>query len=157
VRLEVGGAHRLVLLSSSSSLLSCFPLVVIVSFPLFVVVSSFRRFAPPPLLVVTVSSPHPLVVVSFSSLLVVSSPLPRLPPARLTPSCRLVVSPPSSPSSFGPPPRRLSLFPCGPPVVLAVLLVSTPRGRGSRGWGWVVVVASCSPLVVVVSHHSRLS
>jgi hypothetical protein len=115
-----------------------------------------------------VSPPHPSSSSPFRlpppslwscspSLLVVSSPLPRLPPAVSLPRAVSSFLPPSSPSSFGPPPRRLSLFPCGPPVVLAVLLVSTPRGRGSRGWGWVVVVASCSPLVVVVSHHSRLS
>jgi hypothetical protein len=122
--------------------------------------SSFCRFV--------VSPPHPSSSSPFRlpppslwsrspSLLVVSSPLPRLPPAVSLPCAISSFLPPSSPSSFGPPPRRLSLFPCGPPVVLAVLLISTPRGRGSRGWGWVVVVASCSPLVVVVSHHSRLS
>jgi hypothetical protein len=157
VRLEVGGARRLVLLSSSSSSSSCFPLVVVVSFPLFVIVSSFRRFTPPLLLVVAVSSPPPSLWSRSPSLLVVSSPLPRLPPAVSLPRAVSSFLPPSSPSSFGPPPRRLSLFPCGPPVVLAVLLASTPRGRGSWGWGWVVVVASCSPLVVVVSHRSRLS
>jgi hypothetical protein len=156
VRLEVGGAHRLVLLSSSSSS-SCFPLFVVVLFPLFVVVSLFHRFAPPPSSLSLFHLPPPSLWSRSPSLLVISSPLPRLPPAVSLPRAVSSFLPPSSPSLFGPPPHRLSLFPCGPPVVLAVLLISTPRGRGLRGWGWVVVMASCSPLVVVVFHHSRLS